>query len=401
MKLGYDVVPAMLRLGRRQSLMAMFLVCIAVISILPTIMPGHNCLVLVKSRDLLLHTHPWGDTNVEPSLPDLDLVGTECDSSETCLEVAKNYLEAAGISTYYSSLSDVRRKLALYFSRHIPQFKLGVLQAQNLPQLIAFFHHPMAIEVAKARARSMVITNQSRAVSELVPKEWKRHLKEHIGKYDLAFVLPFHTKELPKVADWIASWEEHPPCGPDRDPSVRVHFVWAYAEDFTTPRGKKLRQELERLWSQRGFGCFESVHYLSLKQDAGYGHLDGACITFYVLMQLMKNRFNFMQIMETDVRPIRSGWATAMTKVVEPKKACTDWWVKGSPSMCSPDKTELDVRHDMHINGNSLYVLVGILFAYEWKRTAEGLTNHTYQRFMPDNSYLSFIFPNVLGLPRF
>lgn len=329
--------------GRRLWFAIFALHCIAVFQIL---FINHGYYFLVR----------YSKTACEPIA-----VSKWCEATGSCVQVSKTFLEEAGVSTTYSSPGDVHRQLALYLQKNLRQCRRKNLLARSLPQLIALFDHPYATAIAEARTRSLLITNESQMVLDLIPGEWGRVPQRLLGTYDLAFVLPFHAKELPKVADWMKSWEVHPPCGPGGERSIRLHFVWAYAGDFSTPSGIRLKQALKGLWSQHELACFQSAHFVSLKQDPSLGHLDGACVTFYVLMHLLKHRFDFMQIMETDVRPIRSGWATAITKIVEPGRACQDWWVKGSSALCGVAFSEIDVRRDFHINGNSLYSLVCIL----------------------------------------
>jgi len=99
--------------------------------------------------------------------------------------------------------------------------------------------------------------------------------------------------------------------------------------------------------------CFKELRFLSGMLTASMdGHPDGTCYQFYHLFQNpdIANRYQYMFLMEPDVRPIRPFWLDA---VYEETLDRNDFWVKGSISQCSGPYAHLD----FHINGNALYKL--------------------------------------------
>jgi len=99
---------------------------------------------------------------------------------------------------------------------------------------------------------------------------------------------------------------------------------------------------------------------LSLKQSTALNHLDGACTTFFQLFEHLNGQFSAMHILETDTRPMQKEWLKSLVDVASLPNVCSNWWVKGSSSLCQTNYASpkpIDAKIDFHINGNALYAL--------------------------------------------
>jgi hypothetical protein len=285
-------------------------------------------------------------SNFTPDLAQLNLSRPE--------DYAVWWLETEGVFTGLSSSIDLKRQLAFHLGKY-PRYKdtpsFLDMTFKELSRLI--FHKKLPRKRLQTLPKLGLIRDKSS--------------RRDNDAFNVAVVLPFHAQEILKIDHMMASWDDFPPCSHHNqvssfqagDQQVLLHFVWAYALDFQQEQGKVVKETLEWLWNRHtnATKCFASSTFLSLKQDPAIDHYTGACTTFYQLMGYLGDGFDAMQLFETDVRPIRANWLEAMSIFVSPKSSCTEWWIKGSPSMCSTEYDDIDAGHDMHINGNALYVL--------------------------------------------
>jgi hypothetical protein len=278
-----------------------------------------------------------------------------------CEGLAVEWLESEGVHTGLSTREDFKRQLAFHIANRRSKLSLPKLLEMPLEELCRTVIDKISDNAITKVARLPSI----RFESELSRPSTRLLSSSGSQPFHVALVLPFHRDEISKIAHMMESWDAFPPCSRvnknywHEEHKVFVHFVWAFALDFNTNEGAIVKETLEYLWMhhQGATKCFSSSSLVSLRQNSTFAHFDGACTSFYQLMGSMGDRFDAMQLLETDVRPIRANWLDAWLAFIDIGSVCSAWWVKGSPSMCRMSFGELDARHDMHINGNSLYAL--------------------------------------------
>jgi hypothetical protein len=270
-------------------------------------------------------------------------------SNNTVIDILSTWLESEGVATDDSSPSEIRRQAAIRISTFVT-IDMKTLLTYDSAQLLKVLDDHKIRKKGKAMRETTILHLD----------DWASWNPPEPSMSSLAFVLPFTASEISKISLWLGSLDSIPVCS--KKPVPNAHFVWAYAEDFDTKEGRILQSTLMWLLKKHdlSMGCFKSHVFISLKQSKSLKHLDGACTTFFQLFELLRGQFTAIQIVETDVRAVRANWLEEYVAFADLPHACSDWWMKGSPSLCNANYAPpepIDVKFDMHINGNALYAV--------------------------------------------
>jgi len=188
------------------------------------------------------------------------------------------------------------------------------------------------------------------------------------GATELAVAIPFHISQfearlVPSMALW--NLPHTSPCS-TTDLPITLVFVYAGDPDVDTVGPLTLNQALDRLWGQQHAArrCFAGGKTLLtvLLAPEHDNYSDAPCLIFTGMLDGLRSMgFPHVFQMETDVQPIRAGWADELLAEARRNQQSAQgnrWWQLGSAAQCQPVQGRLDVRNDLHINGNSLWSLM-------------------------------------------
>ena len=184
---------------------------------------------------------------------------------------------------------------------------------------------------------------------------------------ELAVAIPFHISQFEsRLVPTMTLWNqpETSPCAAAELPITLV-FVYTGDPDVDICMGVTLNQALDRLWAdlelpRRCFSGGKKLLTVPLAAEHD-NYSDAPCLIFTGMLEGLRGMgFAHVFQMETDVQPIRAGWAgqllaEARRNAQAPRSS--QWWQLGTSAQCQTAQGRLDLRNDLHINGNSMWNL--------------------------------------------
>ena len=188
----------------------------------------------------------------------------------------------------------------------------------------------------------------------------------------VALVVPFVARQLDKIDRALEHWASYVPCelAPTDVGSVSVVFV--YDGDLERPENVLVKRTLRRLWRKNVeepyfASCFgggasrfgaPAVEFLSSRLDPSYGHVEGAAAMFYALFPMLEQKYHAFFLAESDCLPVQPNWVSSLLEEAS-RLGCESYghWQRGSAPQHHPSFGQLTYRGDLHMNGNSLYLL--------------------------------------------
>jgi hypothetical protein len=199
----------------------------------------------------------------------------------------------------------------------------------------------------------------------------------HLGRRQLAVVISFVDFQLPKrIALLHQQWSTYPPCHKTSSTTNKQSAdLIVFTEKPLDPRWQSRIRSFYALLSPDKTGCFSEKDqpiFKTLENEYRPGedlsHLEGAAYSFYSLFALLEQDYHVFMLMEPDLAPIQSNWLPRLVQDSY-KLSCDDnnsggngggVWQLGSPPLAmtgSRSAGQLDALVDLHMNGNSMYLL--------------------------------------------